>query len=279
MSRIIANEAIEYPIAVISKREPIEFERVTDKPLCACIAGTLNSTQKDKHGHIVPGDLYPQFIESLKQQPERRVMSIHHNRDDPIGEILWAGIREDDDVVRLVGGVGIYEEVRDRLGEIENLGGFSITLVGYENIDENTWSSDLANFAYRGLGEDYHRLKEAVENNGAPARFEVQKSAEGAFLFDAVADNIPLLLELALVVYSVHRDRKKSKEEEDTEPQIVVNGDVIHLGDKDIAEFLDSLSDAIGEDIWLDPDVADELIEALDDDEAAMEFEVNPEYE
>lgn len=190
-------------------------------------------------------------------------------------------IQKDGDITRLVGEVGLYEDVDEE--EVEGLGGFSVTLVGYENIDEGDWNPDYVNFEYRGFGQDYFPLQDAIERKGVPARFEVQKSAAGAFLLDAIANNPVLIIELALVVYSIHRGRKNSEEEEepegDTEPQIVVNGDIIVLGDMEIEELLDSLSEAIGEDIWIEPEIAEELIEAIENEDARVEFDVNPEFE
>jgi len=259
----------------------VDFDRVTDKPLGAHIVGSFNTTQVDKDGHIIPDFLYPKFIQGMKENPERRVVSINHNRENLMGEILWAGIQEDRDVTRLVGEVGLYEGVDEE--EIEDLGGFSVTLVGYENIDEADWNPDYVNFEYRGFGKDYFSLHDAIERRAVPARFEVQKSAAGAFLLDAIANNPVLIIELALIAYSIHRDRKNSEEEEgpdgDTEPQIVVNGDIIVLADKGIDQFLDSLSDAIGEDIWIEPEIAEELIEAIEDEDAQVEFDVNPKFE
>ncbi|WP_224447806.1 hypothetical protein [Haloprofundus salilacus] len=257
----------------------VKFDRVTDKPLSGRIRGSFNTTQKDAHGHVVSDKLYPEYIESMKQHPERRIVSIHHNRDDPMGEILWAGIQEEDDVTHLVGEVGLYEDIEHREDEIDRLGGFSVSLVGYENTKEEAWNPNQINFRYLGLGEDYHQLKEAISEKGVPARLEVQKSAEGAFIVDVVANNIPLLIELALVAYTINRERKESNKEHDTTPEIVVNEMQINLKDKELPDFLEQLSDAVGENIGLDPEQAEVLMEALEDDDAKVEFEVKSEDE
>lgn len=121
-------------------------------------------------------------------------------------------------------------------------------------------------------------MRDPVENRGIPARFEDQKSASGAFLFEVIADNLSLLMELALITWDINRrcPEEEEVEAEDTEPHIAINGDVIILGNKDIDEFLDSVSGAIGEDIWLDSETAEELLEALEDEEVDVEFEANP---
>lgn len=140
MSRIIINGNNHLRTIVRRISEQVEFDRVTDKPFCACMSGSLNTTQKDEHDHIVPEDLYPKFMESMKWYPERRILSLYHDRDDLVGEILWADIRDDGEDIHLVGGIGIYEEVSDRLEEKEDLGGFSVSLIGYENIDAGDWN-------------------------------------------------------------------------------------------------------------------------------------------
>ncbi|MFC6616121.1 hypothetical protein ACFQAS_14505 [Halopenitus salinus] len=233
----------------------IEFDRVTDKQLCACIRGSLNTTEADLHGHVVPADLYPKFVESMKEHPERRLVSAHHKRDEIIGEILWAGVREAEEKTHLVGGVGIYEDERNRLNEIEKdiLGGFSITLVGYSNSAEDDWDPDAVDFEYRGFGDDYHRLKGVVDEGNIPARFEVQKSAAGAFFLQAVAQNWVTILELAMAAWAVYEARKarlKDSEDpaEETTPQVVIKDTEVNVN-QDIDEFLDGLLDALDKDL------------------------------
>jgi len=244
--------------------EAVDFERVTDEPLCACIFGSFSTDQKDLHGHVVPPGSYIKFVESMKTNPKIRIVNVHHDPSQPIGEILWADILVDkEDVVRLVGGVGIYEGEKDRIQEIENdiLGGFSITLCGYINTTAEDWNSEDIVLEYRGPGEHYNHIRQINEAKQIPTHFKLGKSAEGELLIQVVENNLKSIIELGVSLWLLRETKRIRKSAEQNQegqsPQIKIQDSIINLEGLSIEEFLEKYQEAL--DVKLPPEDIEEL--------------------
>lgn len=244
-----------------SSSDCTKYDRINDKSFCACISGTFTSDTVDSHGHIVPKEEQERFVDQMAERPESRIVSIRHDREVQLGEIIWAGVRETEGTSHLIGAIGVYEDSRKYLQEMENgnLGGFSLTVSKFLNTNEARWESDQANIRVESQGSDLQIIQHFVETFEIPARVRVKKAAEGALVLDAIVQNSPVILQLVLAIWQ-WRQRKNetgstenpTEKSEQTNTTIEINGDVIVIGEQDISELIDSISNSIDEKITED---------------------------
>ena len=162
------------------------------------------------------------------------MVSRNHDRTKLTGETLWAGAREIKGTTYLIGAVGIFEQSRDQLREIEtgNIGGFSLTVSKCVNIEDANWDTDRADVQIRYKAEEFEAVHKIAESLDIPIRIRTQKSTEGRLITDAIVQNSVAIFQLIISFWQLHEDMKDDELSEDHESEqsnltITVSGNVV----------------------------------------------------